>query len=524
MACYNVSLKGVEPKKHQLKVANYINKETKIFGPEPAKALIVAHGVGTGKTITSILSAVCFLKNNPGKKVIILAPASILEQFSNEVKKLVNEEFIKDVYCYSHTWWLNHFKRTIIDLNEIKNKKNIDKYIENEIEELEEDIQANPDIVEKEFILPDDNMLIVDEAHKFRTETAKNAGYTYARLLNEAALRSKKVLLLTATPVVNSEKDLRNYLAIVNEQTIEKEYKEASVNNLKKDKFLKNYVKCAFSYFKSDDTENYPVVNEHIIKIPMTEDYEKMYDKVQDNRIKEEPSLVENFNKDPIPFLNGLRKAVNFTNMESPKIKWILDKVLDEVSHNRRVVIYSALKDFGVNIIRDGLKHLEIECGIITGNVNKNKRFEIMSDYNSGKVPVLLISAAGAEGLDLKETRSLIILEPYWNDARLDQVKGRAVRYRSHANLPKKDRTVDIYTLVLTKRTPATWGFKGISARLGNLLDGITDMSSPQTKIRNRLTLATADEILLKLSEMKTEKILNITQKIINGSIEKNSC
>jgi hypothetical protein len=147
-----------------------------------------------------------------------------------------------------------------------------------------------------------------------------------------------------------------------------------------------------------------------------------------------------------------------------------------------------------------------------------------MSDYNSGKVPVLLISAAGAEGLDLKETRSLIILEPYWNDARLDQVKGRAVRYRSHANLPKKDRTVDIYTLVLTKRTPATWGFKGISARLGNLFDGITDMSSPQTKIRNRLTLATADEILLKLSEIKTEKILNITQKIINGSIEKNSC
>jgi hypothetical protein len=38
------------------------------------------------------------------------------------------------------------------------------------------------------------------------------------------------------------------------------------------------------------------------------------------------------------------------------------------------------------------------------------------------------------------------ILEPYWNNVRTDQVKGRAVRICSHADLPPEDRNVSVYT------------------------------------------------------------------------------
>jgi hypothetical protein len=37
-------------------------------------------------------------------------------------------------------------------------------------------------------------------------------------------------------------------------------------------------------------------------------------------------------------------------------------------------------------------------------------------------------------------------MEPYWNDVRLKQVKGRAIRIGSHLELPEKDRDVSIYT------------------------------------------------------------------------------
>jgi len=61
---------------------------------------------------------------------------------------------------------------------------------------------------------------------------------------------------------------------------------------------------------------------------------------------------------------------------------------------------------------------------------------------------VFCITSAGAEGLSLKCVRAVHIMEPYWNDVRLKQVKGRAIRIGSHLELPPKDRNVSIYTYV----------------------------------------------------------------------------
>jgi hypothetical protein len=59
---------------------------------------------------------------------------------------------------------------------------------------------------------------------------------------------------------------------------------------------------------------------------------------------------------------------------------------------------------------------------------------------------VFCITSAGAEGLSLKCVREVHIMEPYWNDVRLKQVKGRAIRIGSHLELPEADRNVSIYT------------------------------------------------------------------------------
>jgi hypothetical protein len=59
---------------------------------------------------------------------------------------------------------------------------------------------------------------------------------------------------------------------------------------------------------------------------------------------------------------------------------------------------------------------------------------------------VIGITGAGAEGISLKCCRSVHIMEPYWNNVRLEQVKGRAIRICSHKDLPYKEREVEIYT------------------------------------------------------------------------------
>ena len=60
------------------------------------------------------------------------------------------------------------------------------------------------------------------------------------------------------------------------------------------------------------------------------------------------------------------------------------------------------------------------------------------------------MTAAAAEGLSLKHTRQVHILEPHWNEGRIRQVIGRAVRIDSHVDLPAAQRKVDVYRWVST--------------------------------------------------------------------------
>ena len=57
------------------------------------------------------------------------------------------------------------------------------------------------------------------------------------------------------------------------------------------------------------------------------------------------------------------------------------------------------------------------------------------------------ITSAGAEGISLRNVRRVHLMEPYWNDVRIAQVKGRAIRICSHIDFPDvADRSVEIYT------------------------------------------------------------------------------
>lgn len=71
-----------------------------------------------------------------------------------------------------------------------------------------------------------------------------------------------------------------------------------------------------------------------------------------------------------------------------------------------------------------------------------------LANKNGAICKVIGITGAGAEGISLKFVRAVHIMEPYWNDVRLEQVKGRAVRICSHAELPPEQRTVRMFTYV----------------------------------------------------------------------------
>jgi len=64
-------------------------------------------------------------------------------------------------------------------------------------------------------------------------------------------------------------------------------------------------------------------------------------------------------------------------------------------------------------------------------------------------INTLMISASGAEGINLRNVRYVHIVEPYWHPVRIEQVVGRARRICSHQDLPAELRTVNVFLYLM---------------------------------------------------------------------------
>ena len=75
------------------------------------------------------------------------------------------------------------------------------------------------------------------------------------------------------------------------------------------------------------------------------------------------------------------------------------------------------------------MKAAHIEWYKITGETAKEKRIELVRDFNEGTVPVFLISLkAGGTGLNLTGADVVIHYDPWWNLAVQNQATDRAHR------------------------------------------------------------------------------------------------
>ena len=64
-------------------------------------------------------------------------------------------------------------------------------------------------------------------------------------------------------------------------------------------------------------------------------------------------------------------------------------------------------------------------------------------------VKAFCITQSGAEGISLKNVRRVLLVEPFWNNVRIEQVIGRAIRSCSHEALPKEDRNVQVFSYIM---------------------------------------------------------------------------
>lgn len=409
----------------QLKTVLLPHQKRVVKRMEKSPGLVVAHGLGSGKTLASIAASVQLQPDS----VTVAVPASL-----------------KDNY-----------------------KKELDKHVEGTIPVKLESLQR----AAKRGKLDQSDMLIVDEAHRARNPSSK----TFGVLKKDVAA---KRMLLTASPVYNKPEDIAPLVNLAAGDKVlpvgkdfEKKFIQAPGEGMMalmpwkdpnpkvvKQKELGGILNAWVDKHQETGGE-FPDRTDKRISVPM----DKQQTKLHRMAWGELPMMVRLRMKKGLPptkkdlqeinkFESQARQISNtlrpFTNpgeeaQITPKLRAAFRNLKSQADENpkHKAVVYSnylsSLDDYEKMLERNKIPHARF-----TGKQKPKERKQIIEDYNKGKIKTLLVSSAAGEGLDLKGTRQVQVLEPHWNEEKLRQVVGRAIRHQSHSHLPKKDRHVNV--------------------------------------------------------------------------------
>lgn len=406
---------------------------------------IAFHSLGSGKTGLALEAIRREQEKNPKAKALVIAPASLTTNIEREAKKLGID----------------------VDLSKVK----VLSY---------EKATKEADKLKKE----DFDITVADEAHRLRSTDTQRS-----KQLSGLLAKSKKRLLLTATPVYNHASDIAPLVNIAYGEKVLPEDRTAfdakyiekikeqppilkrilgaepkEISRLKNQGDLKAKLKWVVSHYdaKTDPKmkDKFPKQSKKIIEVEMDDAQRSLY-RYAENQLplhmklkvrmgmpvdKRDTAKLNAFLSSTRQISNSVRGFMPNYAKSSPKIKTAIENLVKSHSENpdHKTLVYSNYLDSGINDYSKELTNLDIPHEVYHGALNKSQKDEIVKRYNEGKNKILLISSSGSEGISLKGTRKVQLLEPFWHKSKLDQVEGRASRFGSHDHLPEKERHVEV--------------------------------------------------------------------------------
>lgn len=414
-----------------------------------SNGLLAFHGVGSGKTLEAIAA-----QDALGLPTDVVVPAPLQANYKKELAKHVTGD--------------NHPATRIRSYEKTIRDGGIDR----------------------------NRFVVADEAHRMR-----NSGTSLSELARQMG-HAKARLLLTGTPVYNHPADLAPLLntaagqvvlppdrnvfeeRYVGKKTVDPGFwnklrgvKPASYSVLKNKDDLINRAAGYVDVHKGGGTD-FPDVEQREHDIPMGKKQHEIYRYLEGKlpwhlrlKVRMNLPLTKAESSDLNSFYAGMRQVSNSpfpyerdgTNPvddheidHMPKIKAIVDRVKEMRAKdpNYRGVVYSNYLESGLQPLARQFQREGIQHGLFTGEVTKTRRAQMVKDYNEGRLPLLMLSSSGAEGLDLKGTKHVSITEPHFNSAKIDQIIGRGARYQSHAHLPEAERKVMVDRYFSTRPKP----------------------------------------------------------------------
>jgi superfamily II DNA or RNA helicase len=353
---------------------------------------VAVYGTGCGKTFMACAAIKSMLYINPTKKILFVSP--------------------KSVHSY--------IKKTLRDMN--VNPKSVDIISHFSLQSVRTAY---------------DKFLIIDEVHILRNMEKSKRARAAIRLARVAW----KVLLMTATPIVNRFEDINIILELCNIQ--QPVFRGENLELLETILPKLNVV-----YKEKPVDQNFPdVLIEHKyihLRDGEVRNYERFLSRVQDEIDEELNWRVGRVGNIFMLYMNAMvRVGDSGIASLAPKIRFVCETINDY----KQQVIFSSWIVAGIKQVTNELKKTGVTYEVITGATPVKERERIINNYNNKRFRVLIFSKAGGEGINLLETDRVVILEPGWNSVLEQQAMDRAVRYKSHSNLPKEEQRVIVHKL-----------------------------------------------------------------------------
>lgn len=385
---------------------------------------ILADDMGLGKTLQVITLLESIQTKLPS---LVVCPASLIYNWNEEINKFSKN--LKTICVVGN----QSERKEIID-----NAKNYDLLITSY-----DYIRRDVDLFENTVF----EYLILDEAQYIKNQKTKNAR-------SVKMLTANHKLALTGTPIENSLAELWSIFDFLmpqylfNYRYFQTHYENDIVknNDSEKTKQLKNLVSpFILRRNKKDVLLELPDKIEKTQIIPFNEEEEKLYlaNLAQVNQELQDVLNMEKVDKIVIlAMLTRLRQicceprlVYDNINNSSSKMKACLDLVSTFKANNQKVLIFSSFTSV-LDLMSEELSLLGIKYCVLTGSVSKEKRRDLVEQFQNGDYDVFLISLkAGGTGLNLTRAEAVIHFDPWWNMSAQNQATDRAHRIGQTKNL-----------------------------------------------------------------------------------------
>jgi hypothetical protein len=451
--------------KQQLFLEKYVNDVDEV------DRLLVYHGIGTGKTRTSILICEALMKKNPKYKVNVILPARLKTNYIDELIILFGMKYRKEYkkFIDPKTSDNDRSKMRLFFNNIIEKKYTIISY-EVIINLFKKSVDINSTLKK----LTKNRILVIDEFHNLIANyiDEKNIKEMYdknklllkhkfiraliMRYISRYAHETCKMFFLTATPVFD------NYMQFV--ELVKLLHKEPINENIKSIKELLPYIKGKVSYYEITDRKDFPKVEIENELIPLSKEQEKTLINIQEGKNS------KNENDDAESFMMKQRQACisvyDYTRIDkilgnldkyAPKLKRLFNLIDNNIGKH---LIYSNFVQRCIYIIKDYLdskgwvnyldnpqKYKKYKSYIIWDGTLKDKdKQDIKNILNSvrnidGKIiRVILGSPSIKEGISFKHIQHFHQIDPVWNISAKEQIEGRCIRYKSHDDIDENSK------------------------------------------------------------------------------------